>query len=288
MRKALWGVGLCGLLSVRCSSTPAGAGAGDGGVGASDGGVGAGDGGGGGSSCSGPPSLCPSGQTGAEGGVAATSGNSLIGTWNLTTTSTTGTDPNATTIVIGQDSLTVTSPGNFALTAVRAGNTLAFIDEQTPGEPGNNVTLTAMQTAASFDAGILPFDLGGTWSMQIVPAGQTTVMTCTLSVSAGEIDGACRHVTDDGFDFSFTTKKMSSAASSFGDFGGTWLNTWTWPGDAGGSYPCAITFSGNDITTCAGVIEQGSQVTGISFTYDGADTTSGTVQGWGEYSATRQ
>ena len=142
-----------------------------------------------------------------------------------------------TTITIGQDSLTVTSPGNFSLTATRTGNTLAFNDdEEPPPYTGVSCALTATQTAGTFDAGILPFDLGGSWTMQIVPGGGSTVMTCTLTVSPSEIDGACQRVSEDGFDFTFTTTKMAPAASSLGDFGGTWLNTWVWPGDAGGSF----------------------------------------------------
>jgi hypothetical protein len=196
-----------------------------------------------------------------------------------------------TTVTIGQNSLAVMSP-SFNLTATRTGNALGFTDEQTLGNPNNDVTLTATQTAGPFQTGILPFDLGGSWTMQIVPAGQSTVMTCTLTVGAAEIDGSCQKVTTDGFDFSFTTKKMASSASSFGDFGGTWINTWTWPGTSGGSYPCTLVFTGNNITTCPGGATNGavngSPLTGITFTYDGTNTASGAAQGWAEYSATRR
>jgi hypothetical protein len=195
-----------------------------------------------------------------------------------------------TTVTIAHNSLVVTSP-SFSLTATRTGNALAFTDQQTPGNPGNDVTLTATQTAAAFQAGIVPFDLGGSWTMQIVPAGQSTVMTCTLTVSAAEIDGSCQKVTTAGFDFSFTTKRMSSSTSSFGDFGGAWMNTWTWPGTGGGTYACRLDFTGNSITTCPGSTNGGSAVSplaGITFTYDGSNTASGAAQGWAEYSATRR
>jgi hypothetical protein len=195
----------------------------------------------------------------------------------------------ASTVTIGQDSLTVSSP-SFSLTATRAGNTLTFTDEQTLGSPGNNVVLTATQTAASFDAGIIPFNLGGSWTMQVVPAGGSTVETCTLTVSSSEIDGTCHAVTSDGFDFSFTTAKTAPAASSFGDFGGTWLNTWVWPGDSGGSFPCSIDFSGNNVTTCP-IVDGGrneNPIVGITFAYDGANKASGAAGDWTEYSATRR
>jgi hypothetical protein len=254
MKQAVWAAGFCGLLSVSCSGTSGGHGA---------------------------------GQTSSGTDVGA---NTLAGTWDLQTTPM-GEGPVATTVTIGQDSLLVTSPG-FTVTATRTGNALAFTDEQDPGEPEQNVTLTATQTAAAFDAGVLPFDLSGSWTMQIVPAGQTAVMACTLTVSATEIDGACQMIASDGFDFTFTTTKTASAASLFGDFGGTWNNTWIWPGSGGGTYPCALDFSGSSITTCAGGAvdgeNNGNPISGISFTYDGANTASGAAQGWAEFSATRQ
>jgi hypothetical protein len=84
---------------------------------------------------------------------------------------------------------------------------------------------------------------------------------------------------------------MSTAASGFGDFGGTWNNTWTVPGTNGGTFPCTLDFTGNSITTCAGGQMNGevtgSPLAGITFTYDGANTVSGAAQGWAEYSATR-
>jgi hypothetical protein len=270
MKRALWVGGLCGLLSVGCSQHDGSSSGGDAGGGAAG---------------------------GSDGGTPATSADSLVGTWDLTTTPVGTTDSIGTTVTIGQNSLTVTSP-DFILTATRTGNALTFTDEQEPGDPSQNITLTATQTAATFNAGILPFDLSGSWTMQIVqmlPAGPSTVETCTLTVSATEIDGSCQETAaESGLDFGFTTAKMTPAASSLGDFGGTWLNTWIGAGTDGGivTFPCALDFAGNDITTCPvhmvnGYIV-GSPVTGISFTYDGADTVSGVAQGWAEYSATRQ
>jgi hypothetical protein len=196
-----------------------------------------------------------------------------------------------TTLTIGQDTLTITSP-SFVLTATHTGNQLTFTDEQNLGAPSDNVALTATQTPGTFNAGIVPFDLSGSWTMQIVPVGKTSVMNCTLTVSSTEIDGACQKVTSDGFDFTFTTTKMAAAASSFGDLGGTWLNNWINPDTDAGAFPCKLDFTGNSITTCpGGAVDgeiQGSPLPGITFTYDGANTVSGAVQGWAEYSATRR
>jgi hypothetical protein len=263
MGRTLWVGGLCVLLSVGCSNgqTTSSAGSGDGGSGGSSSG---------------------SSSGGSSGGSSGTGANSLVGTWDLITSGTL-----MTTITIGQDSLMVSAP-SFNLTATRTGNALAFTDEQTLGAPANDVVLTGTQTAASFSAGIIPFNLGGSWTMQIVHGG-STVETCMLTVGSSEIDGSCHKITE-GFDFSFTTTKMAPAASSFGDFGGTWLNTWIWPGDSGGSFPCSIVFSGSSITTCTvpdgGVNE--SPIKGITFTYDGTNMASGVAQGWTEFSATRR
>jgi hypothetical protein len=265
MGRALWVGSLCVLLSTGCSNGPS--------AGSS---AGSGDGGTGGSSSGG------SGGT-SSGGSNGAGASGLAGTWDVITS---GTD--MTTLTIGQDSLMISAP-SFTLTATRTGNALAFTDEQTLGDPGDNLVLTGMQTAASFNAGIIPFNLGGSWAMQIVPAGGSTVETCTLTVGSSEIDGSCSEITE-GFDFTFTTAKMASAPSSFGDFGGTWLNTWIWPGDSGGTFPCSIVFSGSSITTCpvpdGGVNE--SPIVGITFAYDGANMVSGAAQGWTEFSATRR
>jgi hypothetical protein len=192
-----------------------------------------------------------------------------------------------TTVTIGQDSLDITSP-DFTFTARRNGNVLTFTDNDPPSNPSNAGVMTATQTASTFHAGIVPFDLGGSWTMQAGPKGASAVVTCTLSVSAAEIDGACQNVSPAGQWFSFTMRKMAAGASSFGDFGGTWVNTWTWQG---GTYPCSIEFNGNTITSCAGGAVNGqvtaSPLAGITATYDGANTVSGSAHGWAEFSATR-
>ncbi|HTQ07407.1 MAG TPA: hypothetical protein VMI54_26305 [Polyangiaceae bacterium] len=227
------------------------------------------------------------GGSGNTAGSPGTSGKTLAGTWDLTTTPLEG-DVVMTTVVLGQDSLAITSP-DFNLTATRSGDTVTYTDEQTVNIPADDVLLTAKQSAGSFNAGIVPFDLGGSWMITIAPASGGSVMTCTLSVGASEIDGSCRKVTDDGFDFDFTTAKQTSAVSSFGDLGGTWLHTWTQNGSAN---TCALDFGDASIKTCPGTLAGGGSsatpVSGITFDFDGADTVSGTLQGWAEFSATRR
>jgi hypothetical protein len=212
----------------------------------------------------------------------------LLGTWTLMTTPMGSGAAVQTMVMVAQDSLTITSP-DFTLTAARTGNALTFIDHDSPGGSSTE-SLTATQTAGTFNAGLVPFDLGGHWTMQAGPTGGSPVVSCTLDVSASEIDGSCQNLTSPaGPWFNFTTTKMTSAASGFGDLGGTWNNVWTSPGPNGGTYPCTLTFTGNSITTCAqGPMNTISSIlSGITFTYDGANTVSGAAQGWVEYSATR-
>jgi len=196
----------------------------------------------------------------------------------------------STTVTIGQDSLSITS-ADFTLTAVRTGNVLNFTDNDPPNDPSNAAALAATQTAGTFNAGIVPFNLGGSWAMQAGPKGGIPTVSCTLDVSASEIDGSCQNLAPAGPWFTFTTKKMSAAASSLGDFGGKWTNTWTWQDTGGGPFPCVLDFTGNNITTCAGGAmngqPSGSPLAGITVTYDGANTISGSAQGWAEFSATR-
>lgn len=281
--------GLCGLLFFGCSN-----GAGSGGATAEDGGGGSSSGvgssgaagsSGGGSSGTGASSGSggsSSGATGSgSGGSSGITAKSLVGTWDLLTSPIGSTGGLPTTVTIGQDSLDIVSP-DFTLTAVRTGNSVAYTD-MAPG----TIVLTAAQTAAGYDTGILPFNLGGTWAMQIVQ-GTSNVGNCTLSVSATEVDGACTRTPGGPF-FTFTSKKLSSAASVLGDFGGKWMNTFIDP-STGTGYPCELDFIGNGITTCmiGDASANANPLQGITFTYDGANAVSGVAGDWAEYSATRR
>jgi hypothetical protein len=250
MHRALWVCGLCATLSIGC-----------------------GNGGGG-------------GGTGGVGVTTTPAAGNLLGTWTLTTTPP-GASAVVSTVTLGENSLSITSP-DFTFTATRTGSVLAFADNESPGSvpsADNSAVMDATQTAGTFNAGAVPFDLGGSWTMQAGPTGGPTSLTCTLTVSAGEIDGACQNVSPPGPWFSFTTKKTSPGTSIFGDFGGTWANAFTDPGPGGGVVPCTLDFTGNGITTCP--VIAGNPLSGITFTYDGANAVSGAAQGWAEYSATR-
>jgi hypothetical protein len=236
--------------------------------------------------CTGRNAGTPDASEGASTGPDA---GSLVGTWDLMLTGARG----STTVIIGRDSLSITS--GFTLSASRTANVMSFTDNQTPTDPSNAAVLAATQTRGTFNAGIVPFDLSGSWTMEAGPKGGKATVSCTLTVTAAEIDGACQFVSPAGPPagpwFTFTTQKMNPAASSFGDLGGKWINTWIWPGMNGGTFPCTLDFAGKTITTCAGGAlngqVNGSPLAGITFTYDGANTVSGAAHGWAEFFATR-
>jgi len=221
------------------------------------------------------------------GGSSSPDSGNLAGTWTVTTTAMGAAV--VTMVTIGQDSLNITSP-DFTLTATRTGPALGFTDNDPPGA-ANTAVLNGTQEGGAFSAGIVPFDLGGSWTIQAGPKGAAATVTCTLNVSVAEIDGACQVLSPAGPWFNFTSQKMSAASSSLGDFGGKWTNTWTWAGASGGTFPCLLDFAGNGITTCDGGAlsgeVNGSPLAGITFTYDGMNTVSGSAQGWAEFSAMR-
>jgi hypothetical protein len=232
-----------------------------------------------GTSTGGASSSTSSGGASSSGAAA----QSLIGTWDLITTPV-GASSATSTVVIGQDAISITAPG-FTLTASRSGNVLTFT------EPGSTV-LTGTETAAAFTAGIVPFTLGGSWAIQGGPSGGSSTVGCTLQMGGSEIDATCNNLNPTSAWFTFTTAKGADAASSFGDFGGAWTNTWIWGAPDGGGISCGLDFAGNDVTSCDGGMASGdgsgTPISGITFTYDGANTISGSAQGWAEFSATRQ
>lgn len=208
---------------------------------------------------------------GTDGGGTDGGSSPLIGIWDLTTTPS-GSAPTQSVVTIGTDQLTVTAP-DFTWTLVRSGNVLQGQDVS-----GNTIDVNSTQSAGAFNSGIIPFNLGGTWSIQGGNAGVNPTTTCSLQVSAGQINASCAG----DFDFEFTTTSLQAGSSSFGDFGGTWNNVWTWTPDAG-TYTCGLDFAGSSISTCDG---GGHILEDITFQLNGT-MASGNAQGT-EFSATRR
>jgi|HubBroStandDraft_1064217.scaffolds.fasta_scaffold00860_8 hypothetical protein len=77
-------------------------------------------------------------------------------------------------VTIAQDSLNITSP-DFTVPASRSGTALNFTDNDPPSDPpsdpGDPAVLSAIQTAGTLNAGMVPFDLGGSWTIQAGPKG---------------------------------------------------------------------------------------------------------------------
>ena len=217
--------------------------------------------------------------------AGCSTGPTLTGTWDLTTTPTSG-QPTQAVVVIGKNQLTVTTP-QWSFTGTKTASTLNFTSNSGNGDtPG---VAAATQTSASFNAGLIPFDLGGTWTIQGGNQGGSTSFECTATVSSSEIDGSCNNVDTSGAQTLFwtgTTSKSSSASSDFGDFGGTWLNSSTSfnNGTADAPEQCQLEFGGSSISSC---LTGGSFLQGITFAYDG-NSISGAVAGSAEFSATLQ
>lgn len=223
-----------------------------------------------------------SSTTGGSGGSSA---NSLAGTWDLTTTPVSG-SPVHSTVVVDQDSLTIHSP-DFEFTGTRAGDALDFVDSA--GGPG---VFDGTRTTGSLDLGIIPIAIGGSWTFQGGVQGDAPSVRCTMQLGAHEIDASCDTLGPTDPWFSFTSSRDAGEDSSFGDLGGTWHNVWVNGAKGSKSYPCDLHVSGNDVDTCAGGAVNGavdgSPLAGITFTYDGADTISGSAHGWAEFSAKRR
>jgi hypothetical protein len=215
---------------------------------------------------------------GNDAGTGGDGGSPLIGTWDLTTTPS-GSGSTQSVVSVGQDQLTLTSAGfNFSL--VRSGNVLQGADVTS----GNTIDTNSTQSAAAFDTGIIPFNLGGTWSIQGGAAGSNPNVVCSLQMTANQTTATCSDSDDnqDPFNFTFTQTLGQQQASSFGALGGSWSNTWTWEPDAG-TYDCVLDFAGQGITTCNG---GGHILENITFQLNG-DTASGNAQGT-EFTATRR
>jgi hypothetical protein len=226
--------------------------------------------------CGGPKSVGTI-DGGNDAGTSGDGGSPLIGTWDLTTTPS-GSGSTQSVVSVGQDQITITSSG-FNFTMSRSSNVLEGSDVT-----GNTIDVNSTQSAAAFDTGIIPFNLGGSWSIQGGMAGNNANVVCSLQMAANQITATCSDSADsqDPFNFTFTQTPTQQQASSFGALGGTWSNTWTWGQDAG-TYECALDFSGQSISTCdAG----GHILEDITFQLNG-DTASGNAQGT-EFTATRR
>jgi len=216
----------------------------------------------------------------ASGGTSSGSfpASSLAGTWDVVVGA--GTSPAGTgTISIGQNTFLFDVTGfhlNLNLAAAAPDVTYTYTTYTTYHGP-----LTATHNGAALSLGVLPLDLGGTWSF----AGQSQercngeAHPDTLSVTCSNIGPPIDLLrsnsgTGDGLT---SAQRRTQLSSIFGDFGGTW--TVVTP-----KATCDVTFQDNLFSASC---SQGGSQGSLSLTFtDGL--ASGKTNAGGELSAKRR
>ena len=193
---------------------------------------------------------------GGSGGATATAGcdQDLSGTWDLFASST-GTGIIRGTLVVSKDGFSFTA--NSAQ-LVYTGTGSKSATWKYSGYYGPTTRLISVQnTPATLDSGSFPLALGGQWILT------SSSETCTLNVTPGSVTGKCTGRASDynvgGDDWpwdlmdspqnrvSYTISRSATAASQFGEFGGTWSAH----SDTGSGQGCTFKLENNTATsTC--------------------------------------
>jgi len=206
----------------------------------------------------------------ADSGAPSDGGASLIGTWDVTITQT-GSSTSQAVVVVGTDALNVNGNG-FSFSVLRSSNELLFTDTS-----GSTINVTATQTESSFNGGIVPFNMGGSWSI----TGGSPADNCTAQIAGQQLTSSCGNASPYQ---DMTLTKTSSEASVYGDFGGTWA--WTWNFQPG-TTTCALEFKDSGITQICSS-DGGSALNGATTFQFNGNTVSGTAPSGVEFSATRR
>jgi hypothetical protein len=192
---------------------------------------------------------------GAGGGAAIPTGcgKDLSGTWDLIAM--TGIDTiGAGVMVINADTLSI-AVGTFQVPTGHLDYSSANGTKQASWRQGSGGlhTFGVENTPAPLNAGSIPLALGGAWTF----TGK--IGSCMADVGVGLVSGKCTSNEGDynvgNFDWpthvpymvngrTYTATRMATAASSFGDLGGTWLAQ----SDAAFARSCTVTVNGNKLT----------------------------------------
>lgn len=202
------------------------------------------------------------GSGGTDGGGQHNAPSSLVGTWDVTTTSDSGSTSTAT-VTIADGSVTVTT-GLHSVT---------FDGKSAVSVMWDLRTLTGTHSATG-DAGFLPINPLGDWSVSDSSGGLTASMTS--SSITGSCSGDCsNNVTGQlGGQFTGTKTAPAAASSSWGDLAGTWHVA-----DSGG-YACDATLVNATFQASCGL--PGDQKFTITASVSG-DMLSGTASRWTSY-----
>jgi hypothetical protein len=220
-----------------------------------------------------------SGSTGGSGGSAAIGGNSTTGIWDLIgSVKTTGTLVKGT-LEIAPEKLVLVIDGTTLSYQAGPPASLTFVRPFA----SQNKSYVVTRTPSYVPLGLIPLDLGGSWSFTDPVGGGS----CTAALSANGFSGSCSNVTGaplalPSLNASLTANRGAPAASDFGELGGSW----TAQSNGGGEGHCSASFAINEFT--ASCSATGTPLDGtLSFTL-GAGIGSGSSNYGLEISAVRR
>ncbi len=217
------------------------------------------------------------GGPGSVGTITCASGSptptTLAGTWDVQGSSGNSSPSSATIVIDGS---------HFSYSATN-GDSLAFTSQAGPvllwhAPPDDPVNIATTYATASLQQGIIPLPLGGQWTF----AGSENGTLCQAAIGAPQLSASCigtygfPNPLPNSINGAIKGVRTSTAASLFGDLGGTWHIADL----GGGSGACDATFSGNtfsvtrsdagewtgsaSLTFCDG-IAAGSTSSGVEF-----------------------
>lgn len=200
--------------------------------------------------------------------------SALSGTWDLTATPQHSSAATGVLLLAaGHVRLTI---GTSAVELRGTGDAIVLTSEDGHGVHGIDVT----RHSAALDTGAFPLDVGGTWALSGNGAGEG--QRCDAVLDPQHVMASCTRVDADwwhlGIQGSITGTRVSTAASSFGDLGGTWHLT---QGDAA----CDATFAGNDLKVAC---SNAGSLTGSFAAHVTSTLASGTTGDGGEFAARRR
>ncbi|HEX8791045.1 MAG TPA: hypothetical protein VF765_08825 [Polyangiaceae bacterium] len=241
-------------------------------------------------SSSGSGSGSSSGSGGSSGGSGGSSGsssgggtNDLTGTWDLVATSPSG-GTTSGTLLLGASTFSLDIPSTGSSLAYSAnGSTLTVLWTL----DGTADPIDATRAAAAMNLGIIPDDVGGTWSFSSAGSAET----CTATLAPSQVSGSCNAylygwpnplpVPIPGV--TYTAARTQQLSSVFGDLGGTWQVM----DNQGGPGSCTATFQGSTFSASCNDATDAFGGT-VQLTFNGTTMASGMTGNGIELSAQKQ
>jgi hypothetical protein len=203
----------------------------------------------------------------------------LAGTWDVQGSSGSSSPTSATLVIDGSHfSYGATHGDSLAFTAQAGGPLLVW-----HAPPDNPVTIGTTYATASLQQGVIPLPIGGQWTF----AGSDHGTLCQAAIGAPQLTASCTgthgfpNPLPSSIDGAIRGVRTSTAASLFGDLGGTWHISDV----GGGSGSCDATFTANTFSvTC----DNAGEWTGLATVTFCDGIAAGTTSSGVEFSAHRQ